>query len=127
MGKISSRFTRSVSERRYRHFSEEFKRSKVAEILEGRCTVSELCRVHELSFTSVYRWISLYSTHQRPTRTIVESKSDTQKILALQKRIAELERLVGQKQVQLEFKEKMIELAEELYKVDIKKKFTDTP
>lgn len=57
----------------------------------------------------------------------MEAKSDTQKILALQKRIAELERIVGQKQVLLDFKEKMIELAEEEYKIDIKKKFTDKP
>jgi hypothetical protein len=34
---------------------------------------------------------------QKPTRTIVEAKSDIQKILALQKRIAELKRIVGQK------------------------------
>ena len=51
----------------------------------------------------------------------MESKSDTTKILALQKKIAELERLVGQKQVQLDFQEKMIEIAEETYQVDIKK------
>lgn len=53
----------------------------------------------------------------------MESKSDTAKILALQKRIAELERALGQKTIQLEFKDKMIELAEQTYKVDIKKKF----
>jgi hypothetical protein len=53
----------------------------------------------------------------------VESKSDTSKIIALEKRIAELERLLGQKQIEMEFKEKMIELAEKKYGVDIKKKF----
>lgn len=57
----------------------------------------------------------------KPERTIVESKSDTTKILALQKRIAELERLLGQKKIELEFKDKMIELAEQMYGVDIKK------
>jgi hypothetical protein len=48
--------------------------------------------------------------------------SDAHKIKELKKKIEELERLVGQKQIQLEFKEKMIELAEEMYQVDIKKK-----
>ncbi len=38
-----------------------------------------------------------------------------------------MERIVGQKQILLDFKEKMIELAEETYKVDIKKKFSDKP
>ena len=57
----------------------------------------------------------------------MESESDTKKLIELQKRIAELERLVGQKQIQLEFKDKMIELAEELYHIDIKKKFESKP
>jgi hypothetical protein len=57
----------------------------------------------------------------------VETKSDTTKILALQKKIAELERLLGQKQVLIDFKDKMIEIAEETYQVDIKKKFGTKP
>jgi hypothetical protein len=57
----------------------------------------------------------------------VETKSDTAKILALQKKIADLERLLGQKQVQLDFQNKMIEIAEETYQVDIKKKFETKP
>jgi len=57
----------------------------------------------------------------------VETKSDTAKILALQKKIADLERLLGQKQVQLDFQNKMIEIAEQTYQVDIKKKFEPKP
>jgi hypothetical protein len=59
---------------------------------------------------------------KKAERLIVESQSDTQKILDLKKQIAELERLLGQKQIQLEFKDTMIEIAEEMYKIDIKKK-----
>jgi hypothetical protein len=55
-------------------------------------------------------------------RLIVESESDTVRLIEYQKKIAELERLVGQKQVVIEFQNKMIELAEEEYKIDIKKK-----
>ena len=58
---------------------------------------------------------------------IVELESDTRIILEQRKRIAELERIIGQKQVQLDFTEKMIELAEETYGVDIKKKFNSGP
>jgi hypothetical protein len=53
---------------------------------------------------------------------VVEAKSDTMKIKALEERIKELERIVGQKQLLLEFKDKMIEIAEATYNVDIKKK-----
>jgi len=55
-------------------------------------------------------------------KQVVEAKSNTQKIKALEDRIKDLERVVGQKQLMIEFKEKMIELAEQRYNVDIKKK-----
>jgi hypothetical protein len=44
----------------------------------------------------------------------------------LQKRIADLERIVEQKQLNIDFLDKMIEIAEDQYGVDIKKNF-DTP
>lgn len=127
MAKITKGFSMSVKERRYRRFSESFKKEKVKEIAENRSTVSDICRVNEVSYTAVYHWINLYSNTNKPHRTIVEAKSDTTKILALQKKIAELERLIGQKQVQIDFQEKMIEIAEETYQVDIKKKFGTKP
>jgi len=55
-------------------------------------------------------------------KQVVEPKSDTQRIRLLEDRIKELERMVGQKQLLLEFKDKMIEIAESTYGVDIKKK-----
>jgi len=59
---------------------------------------------------------------KKNVRQVVEAKSDTKKIQALEEKIKELERLVGQKQILLEFKDKMIEIAEKTYGVDIKKK-----
>ena len=59
---------------------------------------------------------------KKQVKQVVEAKSDTQKIKALQDRIKELERVVGQKQLLIEFKDKMIEIAESTYGVDIKKK-----
>ena len=60
-------------------------------------------------------------------RMIVESESDTVKLIEYQKKIADLERLVGQKQVLIEFQDKMIELAEKEYNIDIKKKLETKP
>lgn len=53
---------------------------------------------------------------------VVEAKSDTRKITALKEKVKELERIVGQKQIQIDFFDKMIELAEEEYGIEIKKK-----
>lgn len=106
-----------------RYFSESFRRTKVKEIERNLTTVTAVSREYELSRSAVYKWIYKYSLfRKRQIRQIIEPMSDTQKIKDLQARIRELERLVGQKQIQLEFKEKMIEIAEEMYKVDIKKK-----
>ena len=63
----------------------------------------------------------------KPERIVVETQSDAKELLNLKKKIAELERIVGQKQMLLDFKDKMIEIAEEEYGVDIKKKFGTKP
>lgn len=115
--------TLTRGERQNRHFSESFKVKKVQEIERGITRISEICKEYEVSDTSVRKWLMKYSTMKKKAeRLIVESQSDTQKILDLKKQIAELERLLGQKQIQLEFKDTMIEIAEEMYKIDIKKK-----
>jgi transposase-like protein len=123
-----NQFRMSVSERRSRTFSENFKIKKVREIELGRTKVSEVCKEYEVSDVSVYKWLQNYGTMKnKKERLIVESQSDTQQLIALKKKIAELERIVGQKQILLEFKDKMIDLAEQTYGVDIKKKFSTKP
>jgi len=123
-----SQFTMSEAERRVRTFSSAFKKLKVRELETGKTKISELCKEYELSSTSVYRWITKYGSMKKTkTRMIVEAESDTQQLLMLKKKIAELERIVGQKQILLDFKDKMIEIAEEMYGVDIKKKCSTTP
>lgn len=118
----------SSSEGVRRVFSEEFRRKKVWEIERKLCTIADISREYGVSRSAVYKWIFKFSTMARKKeRVIVESLSDTHKIQALQARIAELERMVGQKQIMVEFRDKMIEIAEQTYRVDIKKKFGSQP
>ena len=118
----------STRQRQYRRFSEEFKRKKVHEIELGLVRISELCKQYQVTAAAVYKWLAVFGIGKNtPDRLIMESKSDTQELLRLRQRIAELERLVGQKQIQLEFTEKMIDLAEQMYGVDIKKKLSTPP
>ena len=106
-----------------RYFSDEFKKKKVKEFENNLTSVADICRTYSVSRTSVYRWIYKYSIMaKKQVKQVVEAKSDTKKIKALEDRIKELERVVGQKQLLLEFKDKMIEIAESTYGVDIKKK-----
>ena len=113
--------------KRVRTFSEDFKKKKVQEITARLTRVSEVCKEYQVSGAAVYKWIYRYSNMKKKEKLIVESQSDTKRIEALKVQIAELERTLGQKQIQIEFLSKMIDIAEESYQVDIKKKFGGKP
>lgn len=106
-----------------RYFSEDFKRKRVRELENNLISIADICRTYKVSRTSVYRWIYKYSAMaKREEKQVIESKSDTKKIQLLEERIKELERALGQKQMMIDIKDKMIEIAEETYDIDIKKK-----
>jgi transposase len=120
--------TLTQAQRRRRTFSESFKIQKVKELEMGITKVSELCKQYELSGVAIYKWLAKYgSMKSKKERIIVESESDTKQLLELKRKVAELERIVGQKQILLDFKDKMIDIAEEMYGVDIKKKLSEKP
>ncbi len=113
----------TIQERQKRYFSEEFKRKKVEEIEKKVCTIAEICREYAVSAPSVYKWIYRYSVmRKKGVKMVVESQSDTIKIEALKKYISELEQLLGQKQFEVDFLEKQMQIATEQYGVDFKKK-----
>lgn len=118
-------FNMSESERRARRFSENFRKEKVRELELGLVQIRDLCKEYQVADMTVRRWIAKFGSMKgKKERVIVESQSDTIQLLELRKQVAELERIVGQKQLLIDFQQKMIELAEEHYQVDIKKKFS---
>jgi transposase-like protein len=119
----NSIFTEELRSRQNRYFSDDIKKKIVRDLERNYNSVSDVCKTYQVSRTSVYRWIFKYSSMaKKEHRQVIEPKSDTQRIKMLEERIKELERMVGQKQLLLEFKDKMIEIAEATYGVDIKKK-----
>lgn len=115
----------TTAQRRQRRFSDSFKIQKIRELEMGKTKVSEICQQYEVTSTNVYRWLNKFGTMKdKKERLIVETDSDTKKLLELKKKVAELEQIIGQKQIIIDFKDKMIELAEEAYGVDIKKKYS---
>jgi transposase-like protein len=118
----------TTEERRRRKFSENFKIKKVREIESGITRVSEVSREYQVAEKNVYLWVRKYGNmKEKKERMIVENESDTRQLIALKKRVSELEQIIGQKQIQIDFQSKMIDLAEETYGVDIKKKFFSSP
>jgi predicted RNase H-like nuclease (RuvC/YqgF family) len=90
-------------------------------------TVHELEKFYDISNVSIYQWIYKYSNYNKKTIQVVEYKnSQVQRLKELETKVQDLERIVGQKQVNIEYLEKMIELAKEHYDIDIKKNF-NTP
>lgn len=114
--------------RTQRYFSEEFRIQKVKEIEQNQIKVAELCKLYGITRTAVYKWIYKYSLHlKKGVIQVIEMESESRKTKLLQSRLAELERIVGQKQLQIDYLEKIIELGSEEVGIDIKKKFSTEP
>ena len=82
-------FKLSASERKKRHFSENFKREKVREIELGVTSVAEVRKTYDVSFTSIYKWRNKFGTinmKEKRERLIVESQSDAVQLRELKKR-----------------------------------------
>ena len=94
------------------------------EFEKGMFSVPQLEKLHRISNKSIYRWIYKYSTFNEKGFRIIEMKqSSTQKVRELEKRIKELERTVGLKQIKIDYLDKMIEIAKDELNIDIKKNF----
>ena len=95
--------------RQVRFFSESFKQGKVQEIERNLVTVHQVSKEYRVTRTAVYKWVYKYSLFRKQqVRQIIEPMSDSRKIEELRAKIKELEQLIGQKQIQLEFKDKMM-------------------
>jgi|AntRauTorcE11897_2_1112592.scaffolds.fasta_scaffold17185_1 transposase-like protein len=105
-----------------REFSEQIRRKAVKEFRSGKYTAQELADLYHCTPQTIYRWIYKYSPGDSPHVNVVEmSESADQKVNDLKQKIADLERALGQKQIKVDFYEKMLELAEEEYDLDLKK------
>ena len=105
-----------------RVFSDEFKKARVQEYEKGKFTVKELSRLFGIQEVVIYRWIYKFSVYNKKSVKVVEMKeSGVKKLKDLEFRIKELEQIVGQKQLKIDYLEKMIELAKEEFDIDIKK------
>ena len=108
-----------------RSFSDEFKRSKVKELVEKRITIIELMKLYGVSRTAIYKWLYKYSVyHQQKTILVVQMESEAEKNKYFMQRLAELARIVGQKQLEIDFLNKLLEIGTEELGFDLKKNFS---
>lgn len=118
----------NFSIRQRRVFSDAFKREKVNDLLNKRISIAELSKLWEVSDTAIRYWIRQYSpSHKKGITMVVQQDSESGKTQELLKRVAELERTLGQKQMVIDYQDKLLEVASKELEIDIKKNFSPTP
>lgn len=80
-----------------------------------------LVELYGVSRSAIYKWLYLYSSMEKGIQTVVQMESEEQKTKVLLNRLAECERIIGQKQMQLDVLEKTFEIASEELGYDVKK------
>jgi transposase len=120
--------TKKVTLRSPRVFSQDFKVKLVKDYESGNFTIHELSTLHQIAAKLLYEWVYQYSSYNKKNIRVIEmTDSSTKKVKELFERIKELEQIVGQKQMKIDFLEKKIEIAETEFDVDFKKKSTSEP
>ena len=110
--------------KKYRRFSKEFKQRIVAEYESGKSSTKELSLANGISQQAIYKWIYQLSNYSKQGIRIVEkANSQEEGIKRLHKENKVLKAIVGEKQIQIEYLERLIKVAEAELKIDIKKNF----
>lgn len=110
--------------KKHRVYSEEFKKEIVTLYESGNFSVLQIEKLYGISNPTIYNWIYKFSIFNEKGIRIVEMKaSGTEKIKELQQKVKDLEQAVGQKQIKIDYLEKMIDIAKADFKIDIKKNY----
>ncbi len=113
--------------RKKRHYSEDFKKEIVSLFESGKYSVKQLESLYGVVNSTIYKWIYKFSTfNEKGIRVIEMKQSSSLKLKELTQKVKDLERIVGQKQIKIDYLEKMIDIAKDEFDIDIKKKY-NTP
>ena len=92
-----------------RIYSESFKKSKVEQIEKGEITALQLSKMLGLqSSSTIYEWIKKYSKRSLNEKVVIETESDYLRFVELEKQTAQMEQMIGQQQIKLQFYEELI-------------------
>lgn len=123
MDKKLTKPSNTYQPRQMRSFSLEFKKKIVKEIELKRVSIKDVVTLYDVSRTSIYKWIYTLSKHyEKGTKMVLELESEAERTKYLQRKIAELERALGQKQVEIDFLNKVVDICSDELGYDVKKK-----
>lgn len=110
--------------RKTRSYSEGFKREIVDLYERGKFSVPQLEKLYHISNSLIYQWIYKFSSfNEKGYRVVEHNASSMSKLRELELKVKQLEQTIGQKQIKIDYLEKMIDIAKLELKVDIKKNF----
>lgn len=110
-----------------RIFSDKLKRKIINDIEQSKVSVLGAAREYQVSNNSVYRWLKKFSAHLHPSTTLVmQMDSEQYRSKELEKKVAELEAALGRKQMEIDYLNKLIELAGQDMGTDLKKNISIT-
>lgn len=113
--------------RKQLRYTDEFKRELVSAYEAGTYSVLQLEKLYGVNNVTIYKWIHKLSTFNEKGFRVIEMKeSSIDKLKQLEQKIKELEQIVGQKQIKIDYLEKMIDIAKDDLHIDIKKNY-NTP
>lgn len=111
--------------RKRRNYSDDFKKEIVSSYESGEFSVLQLEKLYGIRNVTIYSWIYKLSDFNEKGCRIVEMKASNQtKLKELAGKVKELEQIVGQKQIAIDYLEKMIELAKTDLDIDLKKNYS---
>jgi len=113
---------RELNSKCNRNFSVEFKKEKSRLLVTGKLSIKDACKLYEVSRTTLYKWIYFYTQVEKGVKTVVQMDSEEYRTKELLSKVAELERIIGQKQIELDYMHKLVEISSEEVGYDIKKK-----
>ena len=105
-----------------RIFSDKLKKKIIKDIEQGKVNVLGASREYAVSQRAVYTWLKKFSTYLHPSTTLVmQMDSEQYRSKELEMKVAELEAALGRKQLEIDYLNKLIEIAGQDLDIDLKK------
>jgi transposase-like protein len=112
----------TTEEKRRRRFSEDFRRKQVALIEQGTYTITEVCRLYDVRYYAVKKWVEKFGKKSSPGTIYVHSEKDIDRLREMEKEVDKLKKIIGEQQIQILYQSKVIELAKGRLGEDFEKK-----
>jgi transposase-like protein len=106
-----------------KRYSIAFKQKVISEIEEGKYTQSESGKIYGISQGTIHYWLKRNGKYKVLNKIVrIEMKGEKDRIKQLEKEKRALESALAQSHLKTLYLESLVEIAEEKYGVDLKKK-----